>query len=1120
MNTRQWALIGGAAVMTILIAAAALLLIPDLLTSKEVVVVGELNRDGDIDLSLLNFGDDLNDGLEIDENVFLSGCEFIYLSEGAVSPSAGGTQFLPGTDDAILCIQDEDEILVLRMGPDDEAPLELLDADGWVTAFIYTGANHVIYVEDRGDQQRCYLSENGEEADRIAKGDSCIPTLDGSAVITADRDSDGLTLAITDVRSRDEVELFDEESTYVDFRISYDGSRIALLENDDGDVSIKIMDTSDGELVAESDDEYTGIHTYGFNATENNVYAVAENEDGMLVLLVSNANRFEEIAESEGMQASPAGSGRYLIYELVDEDGDTDVYSYDFSRGESVVLFDGELIQYAPIQDSELALILEQDMDEYTLHSVPLRGGDAIELYSVDDVYNVDVVTYPGFQQLFISSYGEDGISLFVTPVDAEEGYLLLDEWYDVQLSRISSDGHDLLFVGQEDDGDDLTLFAVELSDDARPVELDDDMEDIFGDMILYSRNEKEVIYTVSTGDRLDDIEVRVVRLDRDESPDELYDEAVLFAAVWDDHRVFEHLVFSRSMMGNGTIPTVVEPPSPQPTPSSTPTISGRLQVGDSIMDEITNEAGDYWSFTGQTGDEFVILLNGIGGLDPVLELLDSNYNMISTNDDGGEGRNALLEVSLPESGTYIIRARGYSGATGSYELALLPSTAMVPTATPAPEPTSGPVDSPDSVTLTSGSSVRGMATSAEGDEWTLEIGSEGVIGIAMTAVRDMDTYLELYDARGNLITSDDDGGEGFNSYLFAIIPEPGTYYVVARGFSGDTGEYILTVEDMSSAMQGTLSLGETVNGELDAAAPVGIWNFEGQQGDLITIAMDGFSVLDTTLELLGPDGTTIRFDDDGGAGYNSLLMARLETAGTYTILARGFGGDLGAYTLSLSSLADIQGTLSYNTPETGELTDDQIGELWSFEGQAGDIVAITMNGDVTLDPFVTFFSTDLYVIGSNEGTYNGLGPSIFWNMLQESGTYYVMAGRSFGAGAYDITLYNIDAENQPVRQPGDSYTRTLESALGNIDVIQGSRGDRISIAMNAIDEMDPIIGVFDSDWNLLITDDDSGEGLNALISGFVFPEGGLYYLVELSLDNAIGDYEMVITEGDLPPVD
>jgi hypothetical protein len=57
-----------------------------------------------------------------------------------------------------------------------------------------------------------------------------------------------------------------------------------------------------------------------------------------------------------------------------------------------------------------------------------------------------------------------------------------------------------------------------------------------------------------------------------------------------------------------------------------------------------------------------------------------------------------------------------------------------------------------------------------------------------------------IYDINGNMIgnTTNDDGGQRFNSQLDFSVTEAGTYYVSAGAYASNIGTYSLHVDDMS----------------------------------------------------------------------------------------------------------------------------------------------------------------------------------------------------------------------------------------------------------------------------------------------------------------------------------
>ncbi|WP_150526615.1 M10 family metallopeptidase C-terminal domain-containing protein, partial [Roseibium sediminis] len=60
------------------------------------------------------------------------------------------------------------------------------------------------------------------------------------------------------------------------------------------------------------------------------------------------------------------------------------------------------------------------------------------------------------------------------------------------------------------------------------------------------------------------------------------------------------------------------------------------------------------------------------------------------------------------------------------------------------------------------------------------------------------DTYLRLYDAQGNLIAEDDDGGAGFFSSLNFGAAHSGRYYISAAGYGSRTGSYTFSSQEIA----------------------------------------------------------------------------------------------------------------------------------------------------------------------------------------------------------------------------------------------------------------------------------------------------------------------------------
>jgi hypothetical protein len=62
------------------------------------------------------------------------------------------------------------------------------------------------------------------------------------------------------------------------------------------------------------------------------------------------------------------------------------------------------------------------------------------------------------------------------------------------------------------------------------------------------------------------------------------------------------------------------------------------------------------WLLVGVAGQTVTVRVNGAEGADPYLKLIDQHGNVVAEDDDGGGDLNALIALSLPETGLYTLR--------------------------------------------------------------------------------------------------------------------------------------------------------------------------------------------------------------------------------------------------------------------------------------------------------------------------------------------------------------------------------------------------------------------------------------------------------------------------------
>lgn len=374
----------------------------------------------------------------------------------------------------------------------------------------------------------------------------------------------------------------------------------------------------------------------------------------------------------------------------------------------------------------------------------------------------------------------------------------------------------------------------------------------------------------------------------------------------------------------------------------------GRLGKGDDTLS--TGEFVDTLEIKGTKGEEWTLDLRS-SDFDPYLGLKMPDGETLANDDFEGARDRSLLRFELQESGDYEIQVTSYQAKeNGSYVLTLHRNT--------------GRSEDDEATESTTEQSFTGVL--GEGDE-TLESGEwyevhsiEGRPGQQFRAemTGEFDTYLIL-TGPGELNVQNDDGPEGqSHSVLEAVLPEQGTYTLVATSYEANQGgSYTLTTtseegflqsstqRDTTRIQSGEVTQGSLQNGDmsLQAGEHVDFFAMDVEPGMLLQISLES-NEFDPYLMLELPDGGNDSNDDWDGSRTLSRIEIPVTQEGQVRIGATSYRpGESGNYTLKAV-------LTPYQVPESPEAIassdTDIYGLFVGISNYAGGVDDLDMTAD------------------------------------------------------------------------------------------------------------------------------------------------------------------------------
>jgi len=219
---------------------------------------------------------------------------------------------------------------------------------------------------------------------------------------------------------------------------------------------------------------------------------------------------------------------------------------------------------------------------------------------------------------------------------------------------------------------------------------------------------------------------------------------------------------FSSYVGGSGNYTVNVAPAGSGPSPTAGPT-GAALPPGGTI--DVT--APTDLSFTPDQSGGWVIFSSNNENCDPILAIYDANGSLINEDDDSMGGNNAILVVHLNQGTTYTVSAR-YYGSPGRYTIYAIKATDI---------PGNG-----GSYTL-DGLEVYSFVPGQAGN-WEFLAATGGNI----------DPMITVYDARGNVIAEDDDGGGGLSALVNLNLSAGEAVSIFIRVYTGGSGTFTFSV--------------------------------------------------------------------------------------------------------------------------------------------------------------------------------------------------------------------------------------------------------------------------------------------------------------------------------------
>ena len=488
-------------------------------SGSDQMLLAEFNRNGEAEIFLAKAGAEESEWQSLADNA----------ERTALFPGEFAA-FVPDTNQLVLWYVDGNDLRVEQMKIGDDAPTEVFQTNREASVFGYFEADpFAIYLTELQDFEsyRCYVSLDGAEAERLARGNICYANKNGVVLLEFDNDVTAVTLVSLD-GEKETVILDEMKDVGRIVRANEDLTTFAYMEMGRRDVQLFLIQPGDeaGEAIGE---QFAAIDSYGFLPDGKTIYVIGklDEADDELGLFINGTG--DALLEAPDISlVGQSEDGKYAVF-LTENEDEMAAFVYSVKDSTVTEVVTEDVVSMKGFIAEDRFLLTTQKGDDEALLSVSSDGSEVVELLDTNDYDIYAVYHNVAAKQLLLQLRDQDGAdNLFVTSWNEEDGYFLLEEWFAITLLNASDDS--LIFAGREDERDDVALFSILWEADAAEIELDNDAE--FGYRnVFFAKNGRSIYYTAL--DNVQDTEVRLVPVDGSESPEGLYRDFLLLDVSW-----------------------------------------------------------------------------------------------------------------------------------------------------------------------------------------------------------------------------------------------------------------------------------------------------------------------------------------------------------------------------------------------------------------------------------------------------------------------------------------------------------------------------------------------------------------------------------------------------------